>query len=128
VELRKEAYVDQVRCANQTVTAFLDQLEGDEIVIIAADHGPDSHGLLNANPETWTDEQIHERLATFAAMKLPADCGSNLDPNLQLVNVFRLVFNCLYPRADLPVLQPEYGAASFGGPIIRLEDPDGAPA
>jgi hypothetical protein len=126
VELRKQAYVDQVKCANSTVTAFLDQLEGDEIVIITADHGPDSNGLLNADPATWTDGQLHERLATFAAMKLPAACDSGIDPNLQLVNVFRVVFNCIYPSADLPMLQPEYGAASFGGPIIHLDDPDGS--
>jgi hypothetical protein len=40
--------------------------------------------------------------------------------------VFRVVFNCIYPSADLPMLQPEYGAASFGGPIIHLDDPDGS--
>ena len=126
VETRKAAYVEQVKCANDTIRQFVDQLNGDEVVIITSDHGPDSHGLPIGNQADWTPQRIFERMGTFTAMRVPEGCAATDDPDLQLVNVFRGVFTCLYDTSELPPLESRYYGVGFGGPIVNLEDPDAA--
>jgi len=124
IEQRRQAYVEQVECANSALRAFLTQLNGDELVVVTADHGPDSHGILEANPLSWSHDQVRERMATFTALRLPAGCQTPADPNLQLVNLFRIVFGCIFDTRELTPLDARYRAASYGGSIIPLEDPD----
>jgi hypothetical protein len=128
IQRRKEAYVAQVGCANTTIRAFLEQLEGDELVVITADHGPDSHGILDTDPSSWSPRQLRERLATFTAIRFPDGCEVGSDSNVQLVNLFRLVFGCIFESEALTPLEARYLATTYGGPIIQLEDPDAVDA
>jgi hypothetical protein len=122
-ESRKAAYVEQLICANATLAAFIDQLDGDEIVVLASDHGPDSYGTLDSDPVTWTADQLRERLATLAAIRLPRGCENPGDENMQAVNMFRIVLGCIQ-GTELPLLQPEFHAATFSGPMVEVYDPD----
>jgi Sulfatase len=122
-EMRRGAYVEQVICANSMIESFVAELEGDEIVVIASDHGPDSYGTLDSDPSTWTGNQLRERLATLTAIRLPQGCENPSDENLQSVNIFRVVLGCIQGK-EIPLLQPEFHATTFSGPMVRVDDPD----
>ncbi len=61
VDLRKEAYVDQIACANSAVMSLMDHVDDDDIIVVASDHGPDSFGSLAPDPRIWAQEQPRER-------------------------------------------------------------------
>lgn len=121
---RKQAYVRQVECANRTVASLLDQLNGDEIVVVTADHGPDSEGTLAADVSSWTDRQLNERMSVFTAIRLPGSCETPEVDSFDLVNTMRLVLSCIYGH-DLGLLEGTYQAATYEGPVIPLKNPDG---
>ncbi len=123
LELRKDAYIEQLRCANAVIEDFLTQLSGEEIVIITADHGPDSEGTLGADVSSWTETQLWERLATMTALRLPASCDSEVPEDLDLVNLLRIALSCIQPN-QLSLLPGSYHAATYEGPVIPLKDPD----
>jgi len=120
---RKDGYIEQVKCANLTIERFLAQVDEDDVVVITADHGPDSYGLMTGNPSMWSAEQMWERFGTLTAVRLPA-CPIE-DEDLQLVNVFRLVLGCLTGDGVL-VLEKRYFGATYGGPVFEIPDPDSA--
>jgi hypothetical protein len=47
---------------------------------------------------------------------------------VQLVNLFRLVFGCIFESEALTPLEARYLATTYGVPIIQLEDPDAVDA
>jgi len=120
---RRSAYVDQVGCANRTVLEFLEQVDRDAVIVITADHGPDSLNPLVESPETWTPEQVKERFAAFSAMRLPPNCDARLDENHQLVNTFRVVLGCLTSTSPV-ILEERFFAVSYGGLVLELKNPD----
>jgi hypothetical protein len=120
---RRLAYVAQTQCANQTVLAFLEDVDEDTTVIVTADHGPDSLGSMSGNPDQWAPEQIWERLSTFSAVRLPEACVSPRGEDFELVNTFRILLSCL-TEEEIPLLDGEYFGATYGGPIFELKDPD----
>jgi hypothetical protein len=118
---RKEGYVEQLQCANRTITRFLAQISEDDVVVITADHGPDSFGLMTGNPPMWSAEQMWERFGTMTAARV-LECPVEGE-DLQLVNIFRLVLGCL-TEDSVPDLEKAYFGATYGGPIFEIPDPD----
>jgi hypothetical protein len=70
----------------------------DAVIIIQSDHGPGM--LMRHDSPALTD--AHERLANFAAVRLPR-ARSAVPDDVSPVNLFRIVFN-EYFDANLPVL------------------------
>lgn len=98
---RRAAYVEQVECVNQRILEFVDHLAPEAVVLISADHGPDSRGQLFKPLAQWNRENVRERLAIFSAYRLPARCEPAQD--ISSVNAFRLILGCLF-EGDLPHL------------------------
>jgi len=121
---RRQAYVEQVKCANRTVESFLGQLNERTVVVLSSDHGPDARGPLTGSSSDWDELRIRERYSTFTALRLPSDCPGKVPDDHDLVNSFRLVLNCLDPTLALPLLEPRYAAAGFKGWVVEVEDPD----
>jgi hypothetical protein len=118
---RKDAYIQQIACANSVIGEFVDEVDPDTTVVITSDHGPDSFEPMRASQEP-TPVQEAERLGTFTAIRLPDGCeGPGQDH--QLINTFRVVFGCL---SDQPVemLDKAYFVAGYGGDVAKLKDPD----
>jgi hypothetical protein len=127
VEVRKQAYVDQVECANKFAEALIAAAGEDSIVVFTADHGPDSRAQLSRSAELWDHGGTRERMSTFTSMRLPSECQQP-DDDLHLVNMFRLVIRCVADDPDLPFLEPEFFAtppSRYEGSMIEVEDPDG---
>jgi hypothetical protein len=120
--IRRHAYIEQLLCANRTVLRFLDQLDKDAVVVITADHGPDSLGPLHADPNRWTDVQKWERYGILSSLRLPEQCDAGPDDQ-QLVNTLRLVVGCL-SDTEVPMLDGEWFAASYSGTVVEFKDPD----
>jgi hypothetical protein len=96
LDRRKDAYVDQVRCANRQILNFVQQAPADSIVILTADHGPDSYGQLATIPlEGWSSVAIWERMSIFSAIRLPDSCRTSLPDHAAPVNYFRITLSCL---------------------------------
>lgn len=98
---RMAAYVEQVECVNQRILEFVEHLAPEAVVLISADHGPDSRGQLFKPLAQWNREDVRERLAIFSAYRLPARCEPAQD--ISSVNAFRLILGCLF-EGDLPHL------------------------
>jgi hypothetical protein len=62
-------------------------------------------------------------MATFSAIRLPSECSTPADEDLQLVNTFRIVLSCLTGE-DVPLLDSQFFGATYGGPIFQLKNPD----
>jgi len=121
LQKRKAGWVTQVQCVNATLETFIEQLEDDEVVIITSDHGPDSIYPLFGDVSQYTPEMLRERLPTFTALRLPDRCDP--PPNdLVLVNLFRVVLNCL-SEDQLEMLPAQYFVAGFSGLIVEFPDP-----
>jgi hypothetical protein len=98
-----EAYIrgyrDQVKFINrrleELVLTILEKSVAPPVIILAADHGPDS----NSGRQTY----VQERMTILSAYHLPTgDAG--LYPGITPVNTFRVVFNEVF-GADYPLLQ-----------------------
>ena len=115
--VRRDAWVDQVRCANEVVLDYLDVIGDEEVVVLVSDHGPDSlfgvTGDLNEN-------QILERLSNLTAVRLPDHCQGQLPGDVQLQNVFRVVLGCLAGRG-IDLLPNRTFVAGFRGPIVEID-------
>jgi hypothetical protein len=126
VAVRKDAYIDQVECANKFVATLIEAAGDDSIVVLTSDHGPDSRAQLSRSAELWDAEGTRERMSTFTSMRLPDQCEKP-DDDLHLVNMFRLVIRCVAEDPDLPLLEPEFYAtppSRYEGSMIEVEDPD----
>jgi sulfatase-like protein len=120
--LRKSAYIDQVECANRRLTNFLavlDRVDPNSIVIIQADHGPDSRGQLFHAVRTWGQEDYFERFSPLAAYRLPEHCHSMLHADIAAVNVFRVVLNCAL-GTKLPMLPTRHFAFRIQEPTLEV--------
>lgn len=119
---RLEGWVEQVQCANQTVLDFVDQIDGDDVVIITSDHGSDATYRLFGDISQYTEEALAERMPTFTAARLPEPCQGETPDDVALVNLFRYVFACLSDEAPDPLPNRAY-VASFGGYVFEVKSP-----
>ena len=109
----KEAYADQVYFTNQLVEDLVDsilaQSEYPTIVIIQADHGPDSSWLRS-----------RERLPILNAYYLPEGGEEYLYPTITPVNSFRLVFD-LYFDTDFGLIEDKSFLSAYSAAFDLCE-------
>jgi hypothetical protein len=115
----RRAYVEQVECTNRTILSLIDQLSTDSVVIITADHGPDSLGPLN-DPTSWTDDQLKERFGIFSAIRLPTQCSNQSDSSTGVVNTFRRTFSCL-SGSVIEDASEQHFVTGFNGAVFRVD-------
>ena len=120
-EYRKDAWVEQLECANKAVFEFLGQIDEEAVVVLTSDHGPDSTFVIeSADPDDLTTDLLRERLPTLTAVRMPESCRGTLPADIHTVNLFRSVLGCL-SGTELDMLDSRYFAASFGGSIVELK-------
>ena len=102
---RRAGYAAQVECVNARILEFVERVDRDAIVLIVSDHGPDSRGQLLKPTGLWNDQDISERMSTFAAIRIQNRCSLNAGDIG--VNLFRTVFRCAFD-ADLPSLPQQH--------------------
>jgi hypothetical protein len=115
----RRAYVEQVKCTNQTILSLVDQLSSDSVVIITADHGPDSLGPLD-DPTSWTDDQLSERFGIFAAIRLPTQCRNQSGRSTDIVNTFRRTFSCL-TGSTIEHVPEQHFVTGFTGAVFEVD-------
>jgi hypothetical protein len=94
---RIEHYRAQVRCLNDLVIQAVDRIverDPSAVIIVQSDHGSDLTVTRDLDPDDWTPAQVTERFGVFDAMRLPADCDTEIEGQ-PLVNTFRIVFGCI---------------------------------
>lgn len=117
MEVRRGAWVDQVRCANDVVLDYLNQIGNEDVVVIISDHGPDSLFSITADLD---ENQVLERLSNLTAIRLPDQCRGQMPSDVQLQNVFRVVLGCLAGR-EIELLPNKTFVAGFRGPIVEID-------
>lgn len=107
----------QLRCVNTQILRMLDGIilqDPSAIILLTADHGP----RMTIKPGTplfhWSPSQIRESLGILNALRLPAECQSDLRADLTPVNDMRIVFACLGGHPGR--LLPEKYFLARGGP------------
>jgi hypothetical protein len=100
-------YLDQVSCTNRKIAALVDSIlarsHRPSVILLQSDHG---HGRLGRLPELkYVDRyRLEERMAAFAAYRLPGIADSAVGDSMTPVNVIRLVLRH-YLAADLPPVE-----------------------
>ncbi len=102
----QEAYLNQVRCANKTILAMVEQIQKKSatppIIIVQSDEGNelkyDAPSSVDAVPQSF-----EEKYSILNAFYFPDKNYSLLYPTITSVNTFRVVFQ-QYFGANLPVL------------------------
>jgi hypothetical protein len=122
LDMRKRAWVEQVRCANSTITEFVESLDPETIVVIASDHGPDSVFQFEPIASDLTADQLYERYSTLTAVRLPESCKGSLPNDVDTVNTFRVVLSCLADE-EVPLLESRSYLGGFSGPIQEVKLP-----
>lgn len=119
-EGRAQAYVGQVDCVGTHLAALAEVLEGtDTVVLIAGDHGSDFGGQSYFPLGGWTDSQLTERFAVFAAVRVPAGCGEAPET---LVNLARYTMGCVLD-VDLPQLEDRFlGSGGKNAPLVDVTE------
>jgi len=92
-EDRSEYLKEQVSCVTRFMHELVDSVRDEDVVIFVADHGTDRRGQLFKDPDSWTEEDITERMSTFVAVRTPTPCP--FDDDVHLPNVMRRVLSCL---------------------------------
>jgi hypothetical protein len=126
VELRRAGYSAQVECVNSQTLNLVAELEDDDIVVMFGDHGPDSLGQLVVEPSDWEADQILERFAIFAAIRMPG-CESDVPEDWSPVDGLRLVLGCLADE-QLRLNEPSsfiFPMDGSPGTITEVSVPDG---
>ena len=93
LDRRKMYYVEQVQCVNSLMADVAAALPPDAVVLITADHGPDSRGQLSEPPGQWSEADVVERFAIFSAIRAPA-CGIEVGESPSMIDLFRVSAAC----------------------------------
>lgn len=112
-EREKEAYLNQLACANREIKSIVDEILSKSkikpIIILQSDEGPFVHPEFKGRPGLGIDwrelstEALKTHMQILNAYYLPNADKSVLYPSLTPVNSFRLVFS-LYFEANLDLL------------------------
>ncbi len=112
-------YRDQVKFVNsrleEVVLAILEQSEVPPVILLAADHGPDS----NSGRQTY----VQERMTILSAYHLPTG-EAGLYPGITPVNSFRVVFNQVF-GGDYPLLEDRVLFSKYVTPFEFRDGTDG---
>jgi hypothetical protein len=102
------AYIQAVRCTNaDTEEAVRRILRRDPraVIVLASDHGTDVEVNGDVSQWEWPRRTIERRFSNFVALRLPRGCRRHVPRELNEVNIFRIVLNCL-TTPNLSMLQP----------------------
>jgi len=117
----RSGYVDQLICVNKMVEALVDEIlarsELPPIIILQADHGPES---TTAEWDPPTEAFSRERMGIFNAFYLPGDGRSQLYASITPVNSFRLIFD-FYFGTNLGLLEDKSYFSNHGHPYEFIE-------
>jgi hypothetical protein len=94
--LRRQNYIQQLRCVNALVLEAIDALisaQPEAIVMITGDHGPASTLDVNLPLDDLEDHTIQERMKILSAYRLPG-CNHDVGAGITPVNGARLLANC----------------------------------
>lgn len=107
-EYYEEGYVEQLIFTNNKLKALVDEIllksDIEPIIILQADHGPESTQQLFVPYNELTRIQLDERMNIFNAYYFPHKDPHLLYESITPVNTFRIVFN-LYFDADYDILE-----------------------
>ena len=98
-DLRKNAYVEQLRCANALLLDLVAAVPRDAAILITADHGATFRDAQPGLSETWTSHDLLGRFAILMAVRLPADCEP-LDPDATIIDASARLMSCLTGRLE----------------------------
>ncbi len=122
----KEQYLEQLIYTNTQMKEVIEQLISksrmNPIIILASDHGPDSH-LECAGEGGWMDPPdiaLQERMRSFNALYLPETDTSELYKTMTFVNTFRVVFNA-YFDTDYRLLDDKSYFSNYDA-LYKLKD------
>jgi hypothetical protein len=122
-DFRKEAYIEQAACFDGFIQGLAKGVSGDSIMLIAGDHGSDSHHQLAIHPDDWSEDATRERLNIMFAYRGLGEC--KVEEPVLLTNVMRDVLECL-GESTIENRKPRmfrYAVVSFDGepsPIVEL--------
>jgi len=72
---RADGYVEQVQCVNRFLRRLTQSLSStDALVFVTGDHGSNTLGQFETDPDDWSDAQIVERMSTLVAVKPTEGC------------------------------------------------------
>lgn len=125
---RREAFVEQTKCTNETLTRQLKPIlekNPEMVVFLFSDHGPDGQQQLTTFPSDLTVEQIQERYGILLATRMGDQCGS-IGSVATLVNGTRLFVGCALGLNIEAVDERSFIVSYFGNDVPVLEmDPVG---
>ncbi len=124
-ELRA-GYVDSLDCLNRQLLIAVDAIVSDDptaIIVITGDHGSAFETPWGSSFESWTNDQILERYATFHAVRLPDRCDNYYDTHeaRNIVNSLRIVLACIDGEAP-ELRQPRAFFHRYGKDLIEFDD------
>jgi hypothetical protein len=110
-------YVDQLTYVNKRMLAILQDIlansESEPIIIVQADHGPDSTQLED---QPTSQRYLSERFPILNAYYLPSTCKHDqLYPSITPVNSFRVIFNACF-GADYELLEDRNYSSFYDKP------------
>jgi hypothetical protein len=106
--LGARAYTRAVACASADTGAAIGHILRDDpraVIVVASDHGSDVGVPGDQAQWEWPRRIIDRRFSNFTALRLPAACRRLVPRQLDEVNIFRAVLNCL-TGPDMPFLPP----------------------
>lgn len=119
LEEQRAGYVGALECVNTQVENLVDHiiaLDGQAMIVLQGDHGPDVAMKWREPMTSWADASIRERASFLSLVRAPERCAGWLDRPLGQINTARFVLACAEGRA--PELLPEhtYISTYFPGP------------
>jgi hypothetical protein len=122
LEIRRNAYVEQVKCVNEHLRRAARMIAGaGAIGLIFGDHGPDQGGQMYADGNEWNAPQRKERFGILLAVLHE---GCDYGDVVSLVNVSRRMIACL-SDTDIPSLPNRYfdlSRSAGDSVVIELSD------
>jgi hypothetical protein len=118
-------YVEAVKCLNVQLLVAVDRIlasDSEAVIILQGDHGPlQGLSVADADLSDWTPEQILTRFGVLNAMRLPSGCQP--PPDMNLVNTFRVVFDCISVEEVSLLPTRTWLANSYPGDIKEIDPP-----
>ena len=103
-------YPGQLAYLNRLLEETIERLDASHtrptVIIIQSDHGPGAF----FDQEDPRKSDLHERLSSFLAVRLPGPDASGIAPDISAVNTFRVVLNAVFDAGLAPLPDHQYYA------------------